>query len=252
MEKQKALFEYCLRLADSSLILGQRLGEWCGHGPILEEDIALTNVALDFVGHATALLQYAAKVEGKNRTEDDLAYHRSEREFKNVLLVEQPNGDYAKTIARQFLFDTFQYYYYQALQESKDETLAALAEKSLKEITYHLRHSSQWVLRLGDGTAESHERIQNAINDLWMFTGDLFEMDEVDAVLIKEGIASDMGPVKEKWNAHVGEIVKKATLQIPAQTFMQRGSREGKHTEHLGYLLAEMQYLPRTFPDAKW
>lgn len=252
MEIHKALFEYCLRLADSSLILGQRLGEWCGHGPILEEDIALTNISLDFVGHATALLQYAAKVEGKGRTEDDLAYHRSEREFKNVLLVEQPNGDYAKTIARQFLFDTFQYYYYQALQESKDETLAALAQKSFKEITYHLRHSSQWVLRLGDGTAESHERIQNAINDIWMFTGDLFDMDEVDTLLIKEGIAADPGQVKQKWNDHVAELFKKATLQMPTQTYMQRGSREGKHTEHLGYLLAEMQYLPRTFPDAKW
>lgn len=252
MEKQKALFEYCLRLADSSLILGQRLGEWCGHGPILEEDIALTNIALDFVGHATAMLQYAAKVEGKDRTEDDLAYMRNEREFRNVLLVEQPNGDYAKTIARQFLFDTYQYYYYEALQKSKDETIAALAEKSLKEITYHLRHSSQWVLRLGDGTAESHERIQTAINDLWAFTGDLFDMDEADTCLIKEEIAVDLKPIKEKWFNHVSEILKKATLQIPAQTFMQSGSREGKHTEHLGYLLAEMQYLSRTFPHAKW
>jgi ring-1,2-phenylacetyl-CoA epoxidase subunit PaaC len=252
MENQTALFQYCLRLADSSLILGQRLGEWCGHGPILEEDIALTNIALDLVGHATAMLQYASTIEGKGHTEDDLAYLRSEREYRNVLLVEQTNGDYAKTIARQFLFDAFQYYYYESLQSSKDEMIAALATKSFKEITYHLRHSSQWVFRLGDGTPESHERIQNAIDELWMYTGDLFDMDETDSLLIKEGIAVDLKPVKEKWNDHVAEILKKATLKIPAQTFMQRGSREGKHTEHLGFLLAEMQYLPRTFPNAKW
>jgi ring-1,2-phenylacetyl-CoA epoxidase subunit PaaC len=252
MDKSSALFQYCLRLADSSLILGQRLSEWCGHGPILEEDIALTNVALDLVGQATALFQYAAKVEGKGRTEDDLAYQRNERDFKNVFLVEQPNGDYAGTIARQFLFDAYQYYFYEELQKSKDETISALAEKSLKEISYHLRHSSQWVLRLGDGTSESHQRIQNAINDLWMFTGDLFDMDEMDAVLIKDGIAVELKPIKEKWNKHVAEIIEKATLKIPEQMFMQRGSREGKHTEHLGFLLAEMQYLPRTYPGAKW
>lgn len=252
METQTALFQYCLRLADSSLILSQRLGEWCGHGPILEEDIALTNISLDLIGHATAVLQYAVKVEGKGRNEDELAYLRNERDFRNVLLVEQPNGDYGNTIARQFLFDAFQFYYYQDLQKSKDETIAALAEKSLKEITYHLRHSSQWVLRLGDGTAESHERIQNSINELWTYTGDLFDMDEVDSLLIKEGVAVDSKRVKEKWEKHVAEVFEQATLKTPAQAFMQKGSREGKHTEHLGFLLAEMQYLPRTYPNAKW
>lgn len=252
MNSQQALFEYCLRLGDSNLVIGQRISEWCGHGPILEEDIALTNVSLDFIGQATAMLQYAAQVEGKGRTEDDLAYLRNERDFRNVLLAEQPNGDYANTIVRQFLFDVYEYYYYQALQKSKDNTIAALAEKALKEITYHLRHSSQWVLRMGDGTAESHERIQNALNELWMFTGDLFDMDAVDELLIKEGIAVDLSPVKQKWNAHVAEVVEKATLKIPAEAFMQRGSRDGKHTEHLGFLLAEMQYLPRTYPNAKW
>src|ERR1039458_2256196 len=159
----EVLFQYCLRLADNSLILGQRLSEWCGHGPILEEDIALTNVALDLIGHSTAVFQYAAKIEGKGRTEDDLAFLRDEREFRNVLLAEQPNGDFAFTMGRQFLFDAYQYYFYESLQKSKDLTLSALAEKALKEITYHLRHSSQWLLRLGDGTAESHERMQRAI-----------------------------------------------------------------------------------------
>ncbi|MCC6690520.1 MAG: phenylacetate-CoA oxygenase subunit PaaC [Bacteroidia bacterium] len=252
MENQTALFQYCLRLADSNLILSHRLSEWCGHGPILEEDIALINIALDFIGHGTALLQYAALVEGKGRSEDDLAYMRNEREYRNALLVEQPNGDYAKTIARQFLFDTFQYHFYQALQNSKDETLAALAAKALKEITYHLRHSSQWVLRMGDGTDESHSRIQTAFDDLWMFTGDLFDMDTTDETLLKQGIAVDLAPVKEKWQTQVSEVLQQATLKIPDQTFMQGGSRDGRHTEHLGYLLAEMQYLPRTYPGAKW
>ena len=252
MDKQSALFEYCLRLGDSSLVIGQRLSEWCGHGPILEEDIALTNVALDFVGQATAILQYAASVEGKGRTEDDLAFMRNEREFRNVLLAEQPNGDYANTIMRQFLFDAYQYYFYQDLLKSKDKTIAALAEKSLKEVTYHLRHSSQWILRMGDGTTESHERVQAALDELWMFTGDLFDMDETDTLLIKEGIAIDMKPLRVKWMAHVAEIFEKAKLKIPSETFMQSGSREGRHTEHLGFLLAEMQSLPRTFPDAKW
>ncbi len=252
MDKQKALFQYCLRLADSSLIMGQRLSEWCGHGPVLEEDIALTNIALDLVGQATAILNYAGKVEGKGHTEDDLAFLRPEREFRNVLLAEQPNGDYAFTIARQFLFDVYQYYYYQSLQKSKDETLSALSEKSLKEVTYHLRHTSQWMLRLGDGTPESHERVQRAINELWMFTGDLFDMDEVDALLLKEGVSIDLKEVKGKWENHVAELLEKATLQLPVQTFMQAGSRAGKHTEHLGFLLAEMQYLQRTYPDVKW
>jgi len=252
MEKQQALFEYCLRLADSNLILAQRLSEWCGHGPVLEEDIALTNFALDLIGHSTAIYQYAAQLEGKGRTEDDLAYLRGEREFKNVLLVEQPNGNFAFTIARQFLFDAFQYFYYQELQKSKDETIAALAQKSFKEITYHLRHSSSWVVRLGDGTEESHDRIQNSVNDLWMFTGDLFDTDEVDTLLVKEGIAVDMKDVKQKWDKHIAEVLNKATLIKPEQNFMQQGSRKGKHTEHLGFILAEMQYLPRTFPGAKW
>jgi len=249
---QNALFMYCLRLADNSLILGHRLSEWCGHGPVLEEDIALTNIALDQIGHARALLQYAAQVENKNRTEDDLAYLRKEREFYNTMLAEQPNGDFGKTIVRQFFTDVFDYYFYQELSNSKDETLAAIAAKSVKEITYHLRHSSEWLLRLGDGTVESHERVQKSVNELWMFTGEFFEMNEVDEVLLKEKIAVDLSKIKLLWEKKVSEVLKNATLVKPESAWMQTGSRKGLHTEHLGFLLAEMQYLPRAYPDAKW
>ena len=252
METQSALFEYCLRLGDTTLILGQRLGEWCGHGPILEEDIALTNISLDFIGHATAILQYAGQVEGKGRTEDDLAFLRDERDFRNVLLAEQPNGDYANTIMRQFLFDVYSFYLYEALTKSKDEVIAGISQKAIKEVTYHLRHSSEWVLRFGDGTEESHRRAQAALDELWMFTGDLFDADEVDMQIAKKEIGPDLNVIKTKWLKHVSDHLQKATLIIPAQTWMQKGSREGKHTEHLGFMLAEMQHLQRTFPGAKW
>ncbi len=249
---EQAKFEYLLRLADSSLIIGHRLSEWCGHGPVLEEDIALTNIALDFVGNATALYTYAAQVEGKGRTEDDLAYLRNEREYRNLLLTEQPNGDYAHTIARQFLYDVYTFFLYEELKNSKDETIAAIAAKSHKEITYHLRHTTGWIYRLGDGTAESHERLQNALNGLWPFTSDLFDMDGTDALLIKEGVAVDLNKIKEQWEKRVKEVITEATLQIPSTPFKQKGSRDGKHTEHLGFLLAEMQYVHRAYPGAKW
>ena len=252
MTLQEAKFEYLLRLGDSSLIIGHRLSEWCGHGPILEEDIALINIALDFVGNATSLLEYAGKVEGKGRNEDDLAFMRGEREYRNLLITEQPNGDYGNTIARQFLFDAHMFFLYEELKNSKDETIAAIAVKSHKEITYHLRHTSQWMLRLGDGTAESHTRLQNAVNELWMFTSELFEMDEVDAILIKEGIVPDLTKVKAAWEKQVHEVFAEATLTVPETKFKQKGSKEGKHSEHLGFLLAEMQYVHRSFPDAKW
>jgi len=252
MNLQQAKFEYLLRLGDSSLIIGHRVSEWCGHGPILEEDIAIINVALDFVGNAISILKYAGEVEGKGRTEDDLAYMRDEREFRNLLITEQPNGDYANTIARQFLFDTYMYFLYEELKSSKDETIAAIASKSHKEITYHLRHTTEWMYRLGDGTQESHDRLQNAVNDLWMFTAEMFDMDEVDALLIKEGIAPDLNKVKSAWEKRVKEIFVEATIEIPTTTFKQKGSREGKHTEQLGFILAEMQYLHRAYPNAKW
>lgn len=252
MTKQEALFKYLLRLGDTSLILAQRNAEWCGHGPFLEEDLALTNISLDLLGQANSILQYAGTVEGKGRSEDDLAFHRTEREYYNTLITEQSNGDYAKTILRQFLCDAFDFYFYSDLMKSKDATLAAIAAKSIKEITYHLRHTSSWVERLGDGTEESHNRMQNALDELWRFTGEMFEMNEVDQVLIKEGIAVDLNGVKTNWDKKTKEILERATLKIPANAFMQRGSRDAKHTEHLGYILAEMQSLPRSLPDAKW
>lgn len=251
-ETKKALFEYCLRLGDNNLILGHRLSEWCGHGPVLEQDIALINVALDLVGSATSLLEYAADVEGEGRSADELAYLRNEMQFRNAMLVEQPNGDFAYTIARQFFYDVYSYYLNEALKNSKDATLSAIAEKSIKEITYHLRHSSEWMIRLGDGTEESKRRMQVAVDELWIHTGDLFSMNETDTLLIKEGIAVDKSLIKVQWDKMVKEVMNRATLNIPADTFMLTGSLEGKHTEHLGYLLAEMQYLPRAYPGAKW
>lgn len=252
MKSDEALFQYCLRLGDSSLVLGHRLSEWCGHGPILEEDIALTNIALDLIGQSRILLSHAAEVEGKGRTEDDLAYLRDVMNFRNFLLVEQPNGDFACTMARQFLYSNYCYHLYAELKNSSNSILAAFAEKSLKEITYHLRHCSEWVVRLGDGTEKSKYKIQAAFDDLWMFTSDMFAMDEVDSTLIKEGVAVDLNLVKNKWDKTVTEILAKAKLNIPQNSFMLVGSREGKHTEHLGYLLAEMQFLPRAYPGAKW
>ena len=252
-ESTKALFEYCLRLGDSSLIAGQRLAEWCGHGPILEEDIAMTNISLDLIGESRAFYSYAGELEGKGRTEDDLAYLRDAMEYRNVLLVEQPNGDFAVTMMKQLFFSGYLYLLYKELQSSTDKTISAVAEKSLKEVTYHLRHSSEWVVRLGDGTDESKKRAENALNDLWMYTGDLFDMDATDATLIKAGIAADMNKIKPEWNTMIADILNRANLIMPStDNWMAKGSRDGKHTEYLGYILAEMQALPREFPGAKW
>lgn len=252
MDTREALFNYCLRVADSNLILGHRLSELCSKGPILEEDIATTNIALDLIGQARHLYQYAVEVEGKGRTEDDLAYKRPEREFFNTLISELPNGDFAVTIARQFFVDVFDYYFYKELLNSKDQRLAELAARAIKEVTYHLRHTTQWMLRLGDGTEESHQRLQTAVNELWMYTGELFEMNEVDETLIKEGIAPNLDDIKAKWTSKVNEVLAEATITKPEDGWMQTGSRKGRHSEHLGFILAEMQYLPRAYPDAKW
>lgn len=249
---QNALFDYTLRLGDSALILGHRLSEWCGHGPILEVDMALTNIALDLVGQARTLLAYAGEVEGKGRSEDDLAYHRDVYDFRNFLLVEQPNGDFAVTIARQFFFDVYNYYFHLELVNSKDKQLAAIAEKSLKEVTYHLRYSSEWVIRLGDGTEESHQRMQKAIDDLWMYTGELTKMNAIDKVLLEAGIAFDLKKVEPLYYNKVADILAQATLKQPEKGWMQKGGKEGQHSEHLGYILAEMQFLPRAYPTAKW
>ncbi len=252
MTQQEALYKYCVRLGDNALVLAQRLCEWCGHAPILEEDIAISNMGLDFIGQARGFYSYAAQVEGKNRTEDDIAYHRNEREFYNRCLVEQPNTDFAVTMMRSFLYGCAAYLQFRALVKSADTTVAGLAEKSLKEVTYHVRHSSDWVIRLGDGTPESHKRTQKALDDLWYFTDELFEMDEVDAVLIKAGIACDLSELKEEWSRMIREVLEKATLTMPEKAYQSTGGIHGIHTEHLGHLLSELQFLPRAYPDAIW
>lgn len=252
MTTNEALVKYCLRLGDSSLILGQRMADWCSKGPYLEEDIALSNIGLDLFGQARTMLTYAGNIEGKGRTEDDLAFKRNEREFYNCLLSERPNGHFGDTTVRNMMHSAFFYHLYEALSSSKDETIAAHAAKSIKEITYHLRHSAEWVVRLGDGTEESHEKVQTSLNDLWEYSNDLFAMNEVDETLIKEGIAVDLETIRPKWEQTVNEILERATLKIPMGVYMQKGSLEGLHTEDLGHMLADMQYLPRAYPDAKW
>jgi len=252
MTKQEALFEFLIRKADDSLILGHRLSEWCGHGPILEEDIALTNIALDLIGQATELYKYAAEIEGKGRTEDDLAFLRLEKDYKNVLLVEQPNGDFGKTIARQFFFDHFESLMFSALTESKDQHLAAIASKTILEIKYHLKHSSEWMIRLGDGTEESHNRVQTSVNDLARFIDELFYQDEVDAILIKEGIIPDAKNFRAEFDKNIEEVLSEATLQLPEDNWQIDGGRRGVHSEHLGYLLTELQYMQRTYPGMEW
>lgn len=247
-----ALFEYVLRLGDDSLILGHRLSEWCGHGPILEEDIAMTNLSLDLIGQATSLLEYAGKVEGKGRNEDDLAFLRFERDYRNLLLVERPNTDFGVTMMRQFLFDAYRKPLFERLVDSSDETLAAIAEKSLKETRYHLKHSSEWVIRLGDGTEESHERAQAALDELWRYTAEIFFEDEVDAELKANGVLPRMESLKEDWEATVHSVLAEATLTIPDNNWKQEGGRRGVHTEHLGYILAELQYMQRAYPGMEW
>jgi len=252
----KTLFEYLLRLGDSSLILSQRLGAWTGHGPILEEDLALTNTALDLLGQARMWLTLAGEVEGAGRDEDALAYHRDAHQFHNVLLVERDNGNYADTMARQFLFDVWHYFLLQRLEQSTDERVAAIAAKSIKEVTYHVRRSSDMVVRLGDGTDESHAKMQAAIDDAWRFTGELFADDAVDQDVAARGIGCDLSALRDPWIAHVREVLEEATLTVPdeaaANHLAYRGGRQGKHTEALGYVLAEMQYLPRAYPGATW
>lgn len=253
MNNKEALLDFVLRLGDNSLILGHRLSELCSRGPILEEDIATTNIALDNVGQARILLTYAAQIEGKNRTEDDFAYTRTHEQFRNALLVEQPNGDFGNVIAKQLYYSTFTFLLYSELKKSKDETLAGFAEKALKEVTYHVRHSSEWTLRLGDGTEESKMRMQRAIDNLFPFTGDLFEMNEGDLQLQKENIIPEVSSLKTKWMEMISDVVTRATLKMPdPATWQQSGSRNGKHSEHLSYIVAEMQSVARVYPEAKW
>jgi ring-1,2-phenylacetyl-CoA epoxidase subunit PaaC len=250
--QETPLVLYVLRRADDALILGHRLSEWCGHAPMLEEDMALANIALDLLGQARELYAYAAKVEGKGNDEDKFAYLRDIRQYRNLLLAEQPNGDFARTMVRQFFYSAFADLYWRAMMTSSDATLAAIAAKSEKESAYHLRHSSEWIVRLGDGTEESHARAQAAIDDLWAFTGEMFAVDDSERGLIDGGIAIDPAALKLEWQKTVASVVNEATLSLPKNEWMQQGGRTGRHSEHLGHLLSELQSLQRSFPGATW
>ena len=250
--RSQQLFEYLLRLGDDRLVLGHRTSEWCGHGPILEEDIALANIALDLIGQATYFLKLAGEVEGKGRDEDALAYWREEHQFRNLQLVELPRGDFGFTILRQFLFSSWSCFHLEALSSSRHAELAALAAKALKESRYHVRHSAEWVVRLGDGTEESHARIQRSLNELWPWTGEFFGHSEVDTALAAEEIAPDPASLRPAWDAMVGDVLARASLSPPAGPMRMTGGRSGRHTEHLGHMLAEMQIVARSHPGAKW
>ncbi len=242
-----SLIDYTLHLADTTLILSQRNSEWCGHGPILEQDIAITNISLDLLGQARNFYQYAAALKNDGSTEDSLAYLRTEREFNNLLLAEQQNGDWGQTILRQYFFSQYQLLLFQQLQQNSDEQLAAIATKAIKETTYHVRWSSEWVIRLGDGTNESQQRMLHAIDELWRYTGELFEAAEYETAMV-----IDLAAIKQTWTEKVTAVFDEAKLPVPQNVFMQTGGKQGVHTEQLGYILTELQYLQRTYPGAKW
>jgi ring-1,2-phenylacetyl-CoA epoxidase subunit PaaC len=252
VDRREALFQYALRLGDDSLVLGQRLGEWCGKAPTLELDLALANLALDLIGQATHLLGYAGAVEGAGRDGDKLAFHRDVLDYANCLLVEQPNGDFARTIARQFLFSLWRKAFFEALAGSTDATLAGIAKKAVKETAYHLRLSSEWMVRLADGTAESRERVIEGLDWCWRFVDELFEVDAVTRVLIEEGVAPDPGALRAPFDARLDAVLAEAGLARPSARRGVGGGRVGHHSEHLGHLLAEMQFLPRAYPGAVW
>ena len=249
---QNNLVQYIYGIADNALILGQRLGELCGHGPSLETDIAMTNIALDLFGQTRSYYQYAAKILGENATEDSIAFLRNEREYRNVLLVEQPNINFAYSITRQFLYDMFHLLLLEALQNSPDATLAAIAQKSIKEVRYHVRFSSDWIKRLGDGSVESHEKMQGAINNLWTFTDELFHQTAADQEMVAQNIGVDVTQLKVLFYKNIGEILTEATLQIPDLKYFQKGGKQGIHSEHMGYLLADLQYMQRSYPNMNW
>jgi ring-1,2-phenylacetyl-CoA epoxidase subunit PaaC len=247
-----AHLRYVLRLADTCLVLGQRLGEWVGHAPALEEDLGLANTSLDLIGQARLLLTHAGQLEGRGRDEDALAMSRDQSDFLNLSLVEQPNGDFGRTIVRQFLVDAWQLELYEALRASKDTRLAEIAAKAVKETRYHLSYSAGWLIRLGDGTEESQRRVQQALDELWRFTGEFFAADDVDEEVIRAGIAPSLVQLAPRWSARVDEVLREATLQRPADVPYSWYGKRGDHTEHLGYLLAEMQFLHRAYPGATW
>lgn len=246
------LKDYVLQLADNALILGHRLSEWCGHGPILEQDIALTNIALDLVGQARYLYQYAAKIEGGDKTEDYYPFNRDVLQWKNVLLVETENKDFAHTIVRQFLYDVFDVHFLTALQSSSDETLKAIATKTLKESRYHLQYSKDWMLRLGDGTEESHSRMQEALDNLYVYFGELFEASEIELKLVDQNIAVDLKSIEADVRKECNSIIQESTLEIKEIPWHQSGGKQGRHTEKLGFLLTELQYMQRVYPNMQW
>ena len=251
MEKNN-LYNYILSIADNSLILAQRLGELCGHGPTLETDIAGTNISLDLIGQTRNYYQYAAKVQGEGKSEDDLAFLRLEREYKNVLLVEQPNDHFGYVMGRQYLFDVFHLLFMTEMLNSKDETLAAIAKKAIKEVRYHKRFSGDWVKRLGDGTEESNTKMQEAIDDLWVYTDELFDLTEADSAMIAEGIGVDTSKLKETYYNEVSELLKESNLTVPEGKYFTRGGKKGIHSEYMGYILSELQYMQRTYPNMEW
>ncbi|RSK45382.1 1,2-phenylacetyl-CoA epoxidase subunit PaaC [Hymenobacter rigui] len=251
-EVRQHLFEYVLQLADTSLILAHRLSEWCGHGPILEQDLAMANISLDLLGEARSYYQYAAELEGRGRTEDDLAYLRSAVEYRNPLLVEQPNGDFAQTIVRQFLYDCFHYHLLLQLQASPDRHLAGIAEKSVKEAAYHIKWSAEWIIRLGDGTDESRRRVEAAIASLWRYSGELTTPTPTEQALQAAGFLPDYAAIQQQADTQVARVFEEATLTVPQGVFMQKGGKTGRHSEHLGYLLTELQYMQRAYPGMKW
>lgn len=246
------LIKYILGVADNSLILGQRLGELCGHGPNLETDIALTNISLDLLGQTRNYYQYVAQLQGDNKTEDDVAFMRTEREYVNVLLVEQPNNHFGYVMARQFYFDIFHLLLMENLQNSTDMNLAAIAKKGIKEVSYHVRFSSDWIKRLGDGTEESHQKMQEAIDDLWRYTDELFQLTEADKIMMEEGIGVNVTIFKEAYYKKVSDVLTEASLSIPDNQYFQKGGKQGIHTEHMGFILAELQYMQRAHPNLKW
>ncbi|WP_419911759.1 1,2-phenylacetyl-CoA epoxidase subunit PaaC [Hoeflea sp.] len=252
MAKDNTLFTYLLRLADDHLILSQRLGEWTGRAPTLEEDLALTNIALDLIGQARSLYSYAGAIEGRGRDEDQLAFTRPERDYLNALIVEQPNGDFAHTIVRQFFIAAFMVPFWREMENSGDAQLAAIAAKASKEVAYHLRHTSEWVVRLGDGTDESHRRMVEALEDLAMYTGELFVNDAVTDAAVADGFGVNVSSLEKEWRQTVDQVLGEATLELPDVSHMQSGGRDGLHTEHLGHILSELQYMQRAYPGLTW
>ena len=248
----KNLIDFTLHLADNALIIGHRNSEWCGHGPVLEQDIAISNIALDYIGQARNFYQYAAQLQGNGATENSLAYLRDVVDFKNCLLVELPNGDWGQTILRQFFFSTYQYFFYQQLQNSTDHQLAAIAAKALKEVTYHVRWSSEWVIRLGDGTEESKQRMLHAVDELWSYTGEIFQAAGYELIAVSERYGVEPGSLKNAWDEKIRSVFEEAMLPVPTGIWMQWGGKDGRHTEHLGFVLGEMQFLQRANPGAEW